>query len=874
MLQFDLTSLIPQALKQKAMDAMVDFVAEQARKFASDEIAVKIKKLRSDAAFRQTFEEGLQQATRRFVQEYEIEDEDLTAAMAAAPTFFENQEVQTALLALLKRPGAALNDERETLYHSFDSILPERKNRERVNRAVIYLLKCLAEELWHLPEFQPIYSLQFQRLTAEATREQVNVQKAQLQALTNLNAGIREALLQLTDAMAEQKLLPAGKAAALLTSPARPKVCHNLPQPDYGRFVGRDAELAQAARILRPYPHSQHALVTIDGIGGIGKSSLALEIAHRYLRHYDRIPPEERFEALIWTSAKQTVLTAEGVTTRRQVLRTLDDIYTAIAVALQREDITHARPEDQAEVVRRALTHQRTLLIVDNLETVDDEAVLNFLRELPAPTKAIVTTRHRIDVAYPVRLVGLPWQDARKLIAQEAEEKGVSLSQEEARRLYDRTGGVPLAIVWSIAQIGFGYGVEGALNRLGQPTSDIARFCFEGAVEQIRAKPAYKLLMALSLFATDASREALGYVADTPELDRDEGLVELEKLSLVNKHQNRFAFLPLAKNFAYGQLMRASSFEKGARQRWIDYFKKLCQEADREYHWGYRIDTYYAEADNILEAIQWSYEKGTAEDVFVLTLAISQYLDVVGQWNLEFIDQALNLARSVQNSVAIARLAHVKGWLLQHKGEYQASVSIYLEALAQYRQANNREGECIILHRLSQVYRKLKRFTQAKKFCDEAWKITEELQTGDLKALVNTEYGKLARSMGNWEVAWKYFAEVSDWFEARVEQAPQDEQLARGMWGQLAIVAYHLGRPQEAKELCLKSLEYFENYGTKSYMATLKYRLALAEEALAEYRFALEHVREAIHWFERLGMRPDWTEAKVLLDRLQKHQNG
>ena len=41
-----------------------------------------------------------------------------------------------------------------------------------------------------------------------------------------------------------------------------------------------------------------------------------------------------------------------------------------------------------------------------------DLVVLGFVRELPDPTKAIVTTRHRIDVAYPVRLLGMPQADA------------------------------------------------------------------------------------------------------------------------------------------------------------------------------------------------------------------------------------------------------------------------------------------------------------------------------------------------------------------------------------------------------------------------------------------------------------------------------
>ncbi len=56
---------------------------------------------------------------------------------------------------------------------------------------------------------------------------------------------------------------------------------------------------------------------------------------------------------------------------------------------------------------------------------------------------------------------------------------------------------------------------------------------------------------------------------------------------------------------------------------------------------------------------------------------------------------------------------------------------------------------------------------------------------------------------------------------------------------------------------------------TKGYMATLKYRLALAEEALGEVEAAWQHAQEAIGWFERLGMKPDYTEAPKLWGRVQ-----
>lgn len=454
---FDILNLIPDSLQQQILDTLVDFVSGQAKKLLGDQVFNQIKKLRSDAAFAQAFQESLHRAVERFAREYEQEDEDLVAAIVADDSFFQNEQVQKALLTIIKKPGVYLAGERETVLQSFETVLPGRKNRQRVDRAVTFFLKCLAEELWALPELQGVYSLQFARMTAEATRQQVELQKAQLQAAAGLSADIREALLQLTDAVAQQKLLPGPETPAL---PAPPSVYHNLPQPDYGTFVGREDELEQVHQLLSP--ESRHFLVTIDGIGGIGKSALALEAAHRYLRGYDRLPEEERFDAIIWTSAKSSVLTADGIAPRRQITRTLDDIYTTIAVTLEREDITRARPEEQDELVTKSLTRQRTLLIVDNLETVDNERVNAFLRELPAPTKAIVTTRHRIDIAYPVRLTEMPQEDGLALIAQECAKKNVTLAKAKAERLYNRTGGVPLAIVWSVAQMGYGVGGRGA----------------------------------------------------------------------------------------------------------------------------------------------------------------------------------------------------------------------------------------------------------------------------------------------------------------------------------------------------------------------------------------------------------------------------
>lgn len=327
---------------------------------------------------------------------------------------------------------------------------------------------------------------------------------------------------------------------------------HNLPHPK--KFIGREKEIKKILAVLRPYPHSQEHLISIDGVGGIGKSTLAIEIAYALMKQYPHVNSQEQFESVIWTSAKRNVFTTDGIIPRPQIIRTLDQIYSTIAVTLGHPEISQLKIDQQFDIIRNLLTQQRTLLIVDNLETIDDEEIISFLRELPAPTKCIVTSRHRLDVAYPIRLLGMDADEAKVLIESECARRETSLSPADSKKLFNRTGGVPLAMVLSIAQIARGFGVDIVLGRLGKQTSDIARFCFEYSLENISIN-AWKLLMALSMFSAGTSREILGEVTELNELDRDEGLAELEKFSLINRSTNKFWMLPLSLEYVQDKML-------------------------------------------------------------------------------------------------------------------------------------------------------------------------------------------------------------------------------------------------------------------------------------------------------------------------------
>lgn len=654
----------------------------------------------------------------------------------------------------------------------------------------------------------------------------------------------------------------------------KPKIYHNLPHPDYSTFIGREKELAKVHRILRPYPHSQEHLVTIDGVGGIGKSALALEVAHRYLRDYDRLPEEERFQAIIWTSAKAAVLTANGITPRQQITRTLDDIYTTISITLEREDITRAPTEERDKLVTNALTRQRALLIVDNLETVDDERVNTFLRELPAPTKAIVTTRHRIDVAYPVRLVGMSWEEAQDLIALECEKKDVILTKRQMRKLYDRTGGVPLALVWSVAQMGYGYSVDDVLRRLGNPRGDIARFCFEGTVERIRDKSAYKLLLALAVFATDASREALGYVAGFGEdvLNRDEGLVELEKLSLANKRNGRFSLLPLTKAYA----ISLSPDEQALRLRQAEFYLDFCRRygGTTENWQSYsKIDL---ERQNLIDLMEWCLQNRRWQTLIDLQDRLWGYWELRNYWSEQ--ERWCQRALEACSQLAVDSLLNTdnqrkKGtfhlalcWVRINQDRFddaRAEANGAIETLVPIKTENEAQNGIAVAYRHLGLIAKLEgesaqkekeldkakeRFFQASKYYKSALEIWLELGDPREVSSVLGNMGHLLIVVGKYSGA-RYFLRRALEIRREIKDTSRISTTLRG----LGLIHELEGKFESAADCYLEAFEIAQRVGDKLSAGRAAFELAELKRKQGNYQSAIRLATQADEFFESLN---------------------
>jgi hypothetical protein len=496
----------------------------------------------------------------------------------------------------------------------------------------------------------------------------------------------------------------------LPTTPASAKVRHNLPAPTCTEFVGRSGEIAKLLELLSPRHGAQ--IISVDGIGGVGKTTLVVQVAYLCLQA-NRNPDEAfqgvpTFDAIVFASAKQHFLAPFGLLQRvGRSQRTLQDIFRQIAHTVEDVDIAGKSIEDQVELLKDALADLRTLLIVDNLETIEDpQAVLSFLYcDLPPTVKAIVTTRQQ-GVFTPLRLSSLPEADALRLIHHEAREKQVALSPDDIYKLYQRTSGIPVAIHYAIGQMASCYSVDYVLNQLSQADNDVTRFCFEASIALLRHQPAHHILMVLTFFPDPVQRETLVRIALSEEVIGDTdyyhqgqiaeaGFARLQELSLVLQKDDRYSILPLTREYVSAELKKYPSFEKQAREQWVNWCLALAEAHGKQesWNWQHHNDVLEAEWLNIQAVIEWCMSEGRYDDLYQLWKHFEVHIHLQGDrgdrpryWgeHLEWLDWLIQISRHRDVQIA-AELMASRGWLLTAMGQperLEEADRLYTEAWA------------------------------------------------------------------------------------------------------------------------------------------------------------------------------------------------
>ncbi|BAZ04943.1 ATP-binding protein [Calothrix sp. NIES-3974] len=434
----------------------------------------------------------------------------------------------------------------------------------------------------------------------------------------------------------------------------KPQIYQNLPAREYTLFVGRTQEISRLMELL-DHNHAAH-LISVDGIGGVGKTTLVLEAAYRCLEatiHSSEISEIPQFQAIIFTSAKQNYLTSMGILPRLTRERTLRDICLEIGRTLDIKEIPNLPIYEQIQLIRQRLATISTLLIIDNLETIEDQQeVLAFLYDLPPSVKVVITTREQA-LFVPIRLSCLSREAGLRLIQHEAKEKGISLTHEESHQLFTRVSGIPAAIIYGIGQLAAGYLLSDVLLQITDSQSDVARFCFLASVTPLRETVPHYLLMALSLFIQPIVRETIAKITfeDADPVSTSKGLAKLQQLSLVTQNQGYYGLLALTREYSLAELAAHSQFAKEVRDRWVKWYVQFSEDYGgktwQEWHLGYsHLDQQW---ENVRAVLEWCITQGRYADVRSLWQHIKGYIHTRGYWDerLDWTDWLITAAKQV-----------------------------------------------------------------------------------------------------------------------------------------------------------------------------------------------------------------------------------
>lgn len=672
----------------------------------------------------------------------------------------------------------------------------------------------------------------------------------------------------------EQLLLNTQQTEAINSTPVEgqtSKITQNLPAREYTTFVGRDREIARLMELL-DYAHSAH-LISVDGIGGVGKTTLVVEAAYRCLsKIHNNTEKRCTFEAIIFTSAKLNHLTSLGLLPRLTYQRTLRDICREIARVFGFIEVNNLSLPEQIEVIRHKLSQTRTLLIVDNLETIEDkQEVLSFLYDLPPTVKVIITTREQ-TLFVPIRLNCLPKEHGLRLIQQEAREKAVDITSVESQQIYDAVSGVPAAMIYAIGQMAAGYFLQDVLVSIKNPQGDIARFCFTTSVNPLRNSPPHYLLMALTLFVQPVTRETISAIAffKPDPIVTSQGLVKLQQLSLIYQQQGRYSLTALTREYAWAELAANDTLEE-LRQRWVNWYLKFSESfGDKDWkEWHLSYEYLEAEWGNLQAVLEWCIVNARYSTVKTLWNRIKQYIVTRGYWDehLEWSAWLIEAAKQEGDSItALETMCDRAGILVRMRQPPQLQeAQKILQSAWDLRHHQTLSFQLKLAANMVILYVHLGKLQQGREWLEVKQQLLEKAKLDDSEyqgEQVQILYyqGQLFYREGNYQQAEKTFQEAL----LKAQQVEWHKATA-AIHNWLADIALLKGDLALSRRLLELSLPMAQRNKDKRIIAFNQATFAKLEKICENDFLAHRLAKEAAGIFESLKMSAEAQEMYALL---------
>ena len=454
--------------------------------------------------------------------------------------------------------------------------------------------------------------------------------------------------------------------------------------------IGREVDLERVVAVVRD-PRTR--IATLVGPGGVGKTRVAIEAAHRL---------GEEFVDGVWFVSLAAV-SASG------------SLVAAIARAIEVEQL----PEEPSHVaLARHLRSRNVLLVLDNFEQLSAAAPLlaNILDEAAGVTM-LVTSREplRLRAERVLEIAPLALEDAVALFIRTAEAGGQVLVQTDARTMASlcrRLDGLPLAIelaaAWTsvltpgelLARLdpALPLLVGGARDQPDRQRTLLATIEWSHRLLSDDEKVAFARFSVFPAGATVAVAERVTGAA-LPVLQ------SLAAKHLITRAQGRLGMLVTVREFALEQLDRAAEGD-AVREDMAHLMLQLLRQATPRLRRHDRLQWASAiaiELQNVIAALSWALERGRAQLALDLVGELGVYARETNGWpdGLPFVEAALACAEAVPPATR-ARGLLARGWFTGRRDPagYRNDLE---QALALFRSVSDDAGAAICLSHLAVV---------------------------------------------------------------------------------------------------------------------------------------------------------------------------
>jgi tetratricopeptide (TPR) repeat protein len=430
----------------------------------------------------------------------------------------------------------------------------------------------------------------------------------------------------------------------------------------------------------------------------MGKTSLARAIAGDCLTGANGAPC---VAAVVWVSDRNHPGTTNLSTTLDEIARVLDYPGLAALPFVERQRAIE-------DLLRRGMA----LLVIDNADTITDQALFEWLTLVPGPSKALVTSRFKLpslQSSYLIELGPLAAHESQALIAEWAPRsrlRSVPGVIDDLAPIAEATGGNAKAIELALGLLQY-RARDAVIDDIRTSRADLFDGLFAHAWDLLDGA-ARHVLLALPLFPTSASAEALAYCANLTMATFQRSIERLSALSLIDIEQRdlraapRYNAHPLVRAYAYRKSAELPIHARVAfQERWLTWCVELAASVGFCWDDLDRLDALDDDYATIQAAMTWAEAQGHDAALIALIEGVRYYTNVRGLWGVEelrtyerYAAAARRLGDTDYETLAIAR--HVQ--VLSKQGQIVAAAAL-IERLrelgATYRSVALADGDVV-----------------------------------------------------------------------------------------------------------------------------------------------------------------------------------